>query len=77
MAIKVIVEFQARPGARTELKNMLSTISATSGPTASGFLESAEAQAAAVAQATAAGACAPVVDLVAAPFEATRIGRAP
>ncbi len=37
--------------------------------------ESAEAQAAAVEQATATGVYAPVVELVAAPFRATRIGR--
>ena len=36
--------------------------------------ESAEAQAAAVQQATAAGIYAPVVDLVAAPFKVIRIG---
>ena len=36
--------------------------------------ESAEAQAAAVEQATAAGVYAPVIELVAAPFRATRIG---
>ena len=36
--------------------------------------ESAEAQAAAVEQATAAGIYAPVADLVAAPFKVTRIG---
>ena len=36
--------------------------------------ESAEAQAAAVEQATAAGIYAPVVELVAAPFKVTRIG---
>ncbi len=37
--------------------------------------ESAEAQAAAVEKATAAGVYAPVVELVAAPFRATRIGQ--
>ena len=37
--------------------------------------ESAEAQAAAVEQATAEGLYAPIVELVAAPFRATRIGQ--
>jgi quinol monooxygenase YgiN len=93
MPIKVIVEFQARPGARAELKNLLEGISATHGPAAPGFLgstvyevldsadglveiaswESAEAQAAAVKQASDSGVYAPVVELVAAPFKATRI----
>jgi quinol monooxygenase YgiN len=94
MPIQVIVEFQARPGAREELKSLLKVISATYGPTAPGFLgstvyemldsadglveiaawESAEAQAAAVQRATSSGVYAPVVELVAAPFKATRIG---
>jgi quinol monooxygenase YgiN len=94
MTIKVVVELQAKPGARAELKNLLTDISATHGPTAPGFLgstvyevldnadglveiaewESAEAQAAAVGQATAAGIYAPVVALVATPLKATRIG---
>jgi quinol monooxygenase YgiN len=92
--IKVVVEFQAKPGARAELKSLLADISATHGPKARGFLgstqyemldspdglveiaewESAEAQAAAVEQATAADVYAPVIELVAAPFRATRIG---
>jgi quinol monooxygenase YgiN len=95
MPIMVVVEFQAKPGARAELKRLLADISATHGPKATGFLgstryemldspdglveiaewESAEAQAAAVEQATAAGVYAPVIELVAAPFRATRIGR--
>ena len=37
--------------------------------------ESAEAQAAAVEQATAEGVYAPIIELVAAPFRATRIGQ--
>jgi quinol monooxygenase YgiN len=93
--IKVVVEFQARPGARAELMSLLAEISATYGPKAPGFLgsaqyvmldspdglveiaewESAEAQAAAVEQATAAGVYTPVMELVAAPFRATRIGQ--
>lgn len=95
MAIKVVVEFQAKPGERSKLKNLLREISSTHGSNAPGFLgstvyevldapdglveiadwESAEAQAAAVEQASAAGIYAPVVELVAAPFKATRIGQ--
>ena len=95
MAIKVIVEFQARPGARAELASMLDGISANLGPTIPGFLgsilyevldspdalveiaewDSAEAQAAAVEQAMASGVYEPVIELVAAPFKATRIGQ--
>ena len=95
MPIKVVVEFQARPGARAELKSLLASISATFGPQAPGFLgstqyemldspdglveiaewESAEAQAEAVERATATGVYAPIIDLVAAPFRATRIGQ--
>jgi quinol monooxygenase YgiN len=94
MAIKVVVEFQAKPGARAELMSLLASISATHQPTTPGFFgstvyevldspdgvieiaewESAEAQAAAVEQAAAAGVYTPVVELVAAPFKATRIG---
>jgi len=95
MAIKVIVEFQARPGARAELASMLEGISATHGPSIPGFLggilyevldspdalveiaewESAEEQEAAVKHAMASGVYAPVIELVAAPFKATRIGQ--
>ena len=95
MTIKVVIEFQAKPGARAELKDLLGRISATHGPSAPGFLgstvyevldnadglveiaewESTQAQSAAVQQAMAAGLYAPVVDLVAAPFRAIRIGR--
>lgn len=95
MPIKVVVEFQAKPGARAELKSLLANISVTHGPKSPGFLgstvyemldspdglveiaewESAEAQAAAVKQATVAGVYAPVIELVAAPFRATRIGQ--
>lgn len=94
MAIKVVVEFLAKPGERSKLKSLLQEISSTYGPNAPGFLgstvyevldtadglveiaewESAEAQAAAVEQASAAGVYVPVVELVAAPFKATRIG---
>jgi quinol monooxygenase YgiN len=94
MSIKVVIEFQARPGKRAELAALLRGISETHGPEAPGFLgstvydtldsddglveiaewESAGAQAEAVQAATATGVYAPVVDLVAAPFRATRIG---
>lgn len=40
MTIKVIVEFQARPGARAELASILKGISATHGPSIPGFLGS-------------------------------------
>jgi quinol monooxygenase YgiN len=40
MAIKVVVEFQASPGARAQLKSLLESISATVGPQAAGFLGS-------------------------------------
>ena len=94
MPIRVIVQFQAKPGRRAELRQLLESISATHGPTAPGFLgstvyetldsgdglveiadwESAAAQADAVQRATATGVYAPVVELVASPFTATRIG---
>jgi quinol monooxygenase YgiN len=38
VAIKVIVEFQAKPDARAELKKMLADIATTYGPLAPGFL---------------------------------------
>jgi quinol monooxygenase YgiN len=40
MAIKVIVELQAKPGRRAELKNRLESVSAKLGPDESGFLGS-------------------------------------
>ena len=40
MTIKVIVEFQAKPGARAELAGILKGISATHGPSIPGFLGS-------------------------------------
>lgn len=93
MTIKVIVEFQAKPGVRAELAGILEGISTTHGPSIPGFLgsvvhevvdspdalveiaewDSAEEQAAAVAQAMASGLYAPVIELVAAPFRVTRI----
>lgn len=94
MPIKVIVQFQAKPSHRVELRDLLRRISAEHGPRATGFLgstvydaidthdglveiaewDSAEAQAEAVARATELGVYAPVLELVAAPFTATRIG---
>ena len=40
MAIKVIVELQARPGLRDELKNVLENLIAAQGPGQDGFLGS-------------------------------------
>jgi quinol monooxygenase YgiN len=40
MAIKVIVEFQARPGKRGELTSLLESVAAKNGPDAPGFLGS-------------------------------------
>jgi quinol monooxygenase YgiN len=40
MAIKVIVELQAKPGKRAELKHLLAGVVATLGPRAPGFLGS-------------------------------------
>jgi len=40
VAIKVIVELQAKPGKRTELKNLLKSVAATLGPGEPGFLGS-------------------------------------
>jgi hypothetical protein len=40
MAMKVVIEFPAKPGARAELKRLLESISATHGPRAPGFLGS-------------------------------------
>lgn len=40
MAIRVIVEFQAKPGAREELASVLKDIMATLGPSIPGFLGS-------------------------------------
>jgi quinol monooxygenase YgiN len=94
MPIRVIIQFEAKPGRRTELRQLLNSISATHGPSAPGYLgstvyetldssdglveiadwESATAQADAVQKATATGVYAPVVELVASPFQATRIG---
>jgi quinol monooxygenase YgiN len=40
VAIKVIVELQAKPGKRVELKNLLENVAGTLGPGAPGFLGS-------------------------------------
>jgi quinol monooxygenase YgiN len=40
MAIKAIVELQAKPGRRDELKRVLESLIATSGPDQDGFLGS-------------------------------------
>ena len=40
MAIKVIVELKARPGKREELRSLLESVAAKSGPGAAGFLGS-------------------------------------
>ncbi len=40
VAIKVIVELQAKPNKRTDLKNLLESVMATFGPSAPGFLDS-------------------------------------
>jgi quinol monooxygenase YgiN len=40
MAIKVIVELQAKPGRRAELKNLLESVEAKHGPREPGFLGS-------------------------------------
>lgn len=40
MAIKVVVEFQAKPGKRAELRSLLGSIAATYEPEAPGFLGS-------------------------------------
>ena len=94
MAIKAIVELQAKPGRREELRRVLESLIATSGPGQDGFLgstrygvlddpdvlveiadwESAEAREAHMKGATATGAYAPLLELLAAPFRATVIG---
>ena len=40
MRIKVVIEFQAKPGERAKLKELLAEISAAHGPRAVGFLGS-------------------------------------
>ena len=97
MAIKVIVELQAKPGKRAQLKSLLDSIVAGHGPGAPGFLgstryevldnpdilvdiadwESAEARAAHMQEAAAAGVYTPLLELLAAPFRATVIRQLP
>ena len=97
MAIKVIIEFQAQPGKRADLKNLLESVVTQLGPGTPGFLgstryevfdnpdllveiadwASAEGRAAAMQEAMASGAYAPLADLVAAPFRATVIQALP
>jgi quinol monooxygenase YgiN len=92
-AIRVIVELQAKPGKRAELKSLLESVVAKYGPSQPGFLgsvryevldnpdivveiadwTSAEVRAAAMQQAMANGAYAPLEALLAAPFRATVI----
>ena len=92
-AIKVIVELQAKPGRRAELKSLLESVVAKYGPGRPGFLgstcyevlddpnilveiadwTSAEVRAAAMQDAMASGAYAPLQELLAAPFRATVI----
>jgi quinol monooxygenase YgiN len=97
MTIKVIVELQAKPGKRAELKNLLESVVMTHGSGTPGFLgstryevidnpdilveiadwESAEIRAAAMQQAMASGAYAPLTELLSAPFRATVISQLP
>jgi quinol monooxygenase YgiN len=92
-SIRVIVELQAKPGKRAELKSLLESVVAKYGPSQPGFLgsvryevldnpdivveiadwTSAEVRAAAMQQAMANGAYAPLEALLAAPFRATVI----
>jgi quinol monooxygenase YgiN len=95
--IKVIVELQAKPGKRAELKSLLESVAGKYGPGRPGFLgstcyevldnpnilveiadwASAEVRAAAMQEAMASGAYAPLEDLLAAPFRATVIRQLP
>ena len=97
MAIRVIVELQAKPGKRADLHQLLASVADTFGPTVPGYLgttryevldnpdilveiadwESAEVRAAAMQEAMASGAYAPLSELLAAPFKATVISQLP
>ena len=97
MAIKVIVELQAKPGKRAELTSLLEHVVVTLGPGSPGFLSSsryevldspdmvveiadwvsAEARAAAMQEAMAAGAYAPLAELLAETFRATVVKKLP
>jgi hypothetical protein len=82
MPIKVVVEFQAKPGARAGFKQVpgflwstvYEVVDSPDGLVEVAEWDSREAHVAAVQQAMADGVRAPVVELVAAPFRATRIG---
>jgi quinol monooxygenase YgiN len=96
-SIRVIVELQAKPGKRAELKRLLESVVVKYGLSQPGFLgslryevldnpdivveiadwTSAEVRAAAMQQAMAAGAYAPLEELLAAPFKATVIRQLP
>ena len=96
-SIKVIVELQAKPGKRAELKSLLESVVAKYGQSHPGLLDStryevldnpnilveiadwtsAEVRAAAMQEAMAAGAYAPLEELLAAPFRATVIRQLP
>jgi quinol monooxygenase YgiN len=93
VAIKVIVELQAKTGKRAELKSLLESVAAKYGPGQPGLLgstryevldnpnmlveiadwASAEVRAAAMQEAMATGAYAPLSELLGAPFRATVI----
>ena len=97
VAIKVIVELQAKPGKRAELKSLLESVVAEHGSGQPGFLgstryevldnpnilveiadwASVEVRAAAMQEAMASGAYAPLEELLAAPFRATVIRQLP
>jgi len=96
-SIKVIVELQAKPGKRAELKSLLESVEAKFGSSRPGFLgstyyevldnpnilvetadwTSAEVRAAAMQEAMASGAYAPLEELLAAPYRATVIMQLP
>jgi quinol monooxygenase YgiN len=97
MTIKVIVELQAKPGKRAELKSLLESVVAKYGAGQPGFLgstryevldnpnilveiadwTSVDVRAAAMQEAMASGAYAPLEALLAAPFRATVIRQLP
>ena len=97
VAIKVIVELQAKPGKRAELKSLVESVVAEHGAGQPGFLgstryevldnpnilveladwASVEVRAAAMQEAMASGAYAPLEELLAAPFRATVIRQLP
>ena len=74
MAIKVIVELQAKPGRRGELSRLLESIVGDQGPNQQGFLGSTRYE---VLDNPDTGAYAPLIDLLAVPFRATVITQLP